>query len=47
MTIALKYGTKVLDINKWKVSQKFTGVIIQAEKGDLGEFAMKNNNCII
>ena len=36
VTLTLKYGIKVLDINKWKVSIKFTGVIIQAEKRDLG-----------
>ena len=35
-TLTLKYGIKVLDINTWKVSKKFTGVIIQAEKRSLG-----------
>ena len=36
VTLTLKYGIKVLDINKWKVSIKFTGVIIQAGKRGLG-----------
>ena len=36
MTLTLKYGMKVLDINTWKVSIKFTGVKIQAEKRGLG-----------
>ena len=35
MTRTLKYELKVLDINKWKVSKNFTGVIIQAEKRGL------------
>ena len=36
MTLTVKYGIKVLDIDKWKVSIKLTGVIIQAEKRGLG-----------
>ena len=34
-------------INKRKVSKKCTGVIMQVEKKVQGEFAMKNNNCIV
>ena len=48
MTLTLKYGIKILDINKWKVSKKIhssdnTG----RKKRSWGEFAMKNNNCMI
>ena len=41
MTLTFKYGIEVPDINKWKVSTKFTGVIIQAEKRGLGAICNK------
>ena len=59
MTLTLENRIKVQDkiivlggqsgINKRKISKKYAGVIMQVEKKSKkkGEFAMKNNNCIV